>query len=346
MNGRARPLVRAEQLASVDRDQTRWRHRYNAGAAPLSPVIRASMSSLAQVRARRASRECRPDAWLQLTGWYRPRPQGRVVRASFHDGNLATFLQRPDLRLDRTTRSVKRALAHERRLYDEMDVILTMSEWLRRSFLDDFEQDPEKVVAVGAGPNFDAPPDVPERRWTPLRALFVGKDWERKGGPAVLRAFARVREQQPGAELAIIGPERLPGPIPEGVNFHGRLMPGAPELRAAFASATAFLMPSVYEPFGIALLEAMAYGLPCIAGDACAMPEIVEEGETGFLVAPGDTEALADRLGALAAQPRLAEDMGRAARRRMDARFTWRAVAERAVEAIATNQLRASMASS
>jgi glycosyltransferase involved in cell wall biosynthesis len=332
VSGRPKALVRVEQAASFDRDRTRWQQWYNAGASPLSPTIRAAMGALATRRARGID----ADAWLQLGGWYRPVPPASLVRAFFDDGNIATFFDRPDLAIDRGAGRVRRAFAYEKRLYDEMDVILPMSEWLGRSFVDDFGQDPAKVIAVGGGPNFfDRLPDVPDRVWDRPRVLFVGKNWERKGGPTVLTAFAKLHEQRPDAELTIIGPNRLPANRSDGVRFLGRLDPSDHRLREAFEQATTFVMPSLYEPFGLAFLEAMAYGLPSIGGDTCAMPEIIAHGETGFVVTPSDHDALAACLIALATSPAKAQAMGTAGRLRMQTRYTWDAVAGRIIDEIA-----------
>src|SRR4051794_37530278 len=98
--------------------------------------------------------------------------------------------------------------------------------------------------------------------------------------------------------------------------------------------ATAFARPPGYEPFGIVFLEAMAYGLACIASDRCAMPEIVEEGVTGYVVGAFATEALAARLLELA-EPERARAFGEAGRRRFLERYTWDAVAARIVAAVA-----------
>jgi glycosyltransferase involved in cell wall biosynthesis len=86
-------------------------------------------------------------------------------------------------------------------------------------------------------------------------------------------------------------------------------------------------MPSIFEPFGIVFIEAMMHGLPCVGADAWAMPEIIEDGETGWLVPAGDAAALAQTLiGALRNRQRLRE-MGLRGRRRAAARFDWRRAA-------------------
>ena len=81
-------------------------------------------------------------------------------------------------------------------------------------------------------------------------------------------------------------------------------------LEALFARATVFTMPTLWEPFGIAFLDAMACGVPCVGTAIEAVPEIVEAGRTGVLVPPGDPVALADALVALLADPARAREMG------------------------------------
>jgi alpha-maltose-1-phosphate synthase len=110
--------------------------------------------------------------------------------------------------------------------------------------------------------------------------------------------------------------------------------------------ATVFICPSIYEPFGLVNVEAMACGTPVVASAVGGIPEIVVEGETGHLVAftPGDDDfgspsdpaafaaALADAANRLLADPARAASMGRAARARVEAEFAWPAIARRTME--------------
>ena len=109
--------------------------------------------------------------------------------------------------------------------------------------------------------------------------------------------------------------------------------------------ATVFVCPSIYEPFGLVNVEAMACGIPVVASAVGGIPEIVVDGETGFLVPfePGDdafgspadpagfARDLADRIGELLADPARARAMGVASRARVEARFAWPAIAEKTV---------------
>jgi glycosyltransferase involved in cell wall biosynthesis len=90
---------------------------------------------------------------------------------------------------------------------------------------------------------------------------------------------------------------------------------------------------AVSELLGLSVLEAMASGTPVVASRLGGVPEIVTDGETGYLVEPGDVGALRDRLQQLLGDPDRAERMGRAAREAVMARFTWAACAERCVAA-------------
>jgi alpha-maltose-1-phosphate synthase len=332
VDGRPGALDLLEKVASFDVSRVRWRQRYNSGTSPLSPLLRELMSTLGDRRA--LGRVLRADVILRLTGWYAPRRAtagARPLQCAYHDGSLATYLRRPDLTLDRRSRAVRRALDYERRLHDRTDVIFAMSEWLAQAFIEEYGQPPEKVVTVGAGPGLDEAPREVDRDYSRPRYLFVGKDFVRKGGPQLLQAFVGIRERRPNAELAIVGPGQPP-PDQAGVRFLGRLSRAAPAgaeaLDRAFREATVFVMPSVYEPFGIAFLEAMAFGLPCVGAAACAMPEIIEDDVTGYVVPPGDVQSLAERMLKLA-DPEPARRMGDAGRRRMLERYTWASVSSR-----------------
>lgn len=341
LNGRVLLVDYAEKAATFSPSRERWRQRHSLLDSALYPAARGATSLLV---ARRVAREHRgADALLQIGARHdfsRHRSLVPAVLCSYHDANAALALRRPDLVLDRTSVHAHRALAYERRVYDGLDLILVMSEWARASFVEDFGQPPEKVVVVGAGANLDAHPEPVERDWSVARLLFVGRHFERKGGSDLVAAFRRVRARRPDAELWIVGPDRPPVTEEPGVRCFGHLPRGSPggdaTLERLYREATAFVMPSRYEPFGIVFLEAMANGLPCVGTRACAMPEIIDDGRTGFVVSPGDVGALAERLLQLGEDGETAAAMGDAGRRRLLARFTWDHVAEAIVAGVAS----------
>jgi glycosyltransferase involved in cell wall biosynthesis len=199
---------------------------------------------------------------------------------------------------------------------------------LRQSFIHDFSIPPERVVTAPAGPNMERFPTEAALhigKDTAPTVLFVGRQFERKGGPMLLHAFRRVREILPDARLLIAGCTPDVGDIP-GVTVLGALSSGSTgpgSLTAAYQMAHLFCMPSHYEPFGVVFVEAMMHGVPCIAADAWAMPELVQDDRTGWLVREGDHEELARTLvNALGDLPRLRR-MGDAARAHASVTFSW-----------------------
>ena len=154
----------------------------------------------------------------------------------------------------------------------------------------------------------------------------------RKGGLQLLEAFSIVRQTIPTAELHIVGPSTLEN-LPPGVIFHGHLSKADPaqsaKLEVLFRTSTLFVLPSLYEPFGIAPLEAMLYGLPAIVTNAWALRECVTPGVNGELVEKGDAQDLASKITLLLSDPDRLAVMGRQARETVLTRYTWSAVANR-----------------
>ena len=232
-------------------------------------------------------------------------------------------------------------IEREKAVYDRAWGIFTISECLRRSFIDDFGIPPARVLAVHAGANIRGMPDDAEvaraRKADHPTVLFVGRRFDRKGGRTLLDAFERVRGVIPDAELVIAGAFVDAGRA-SGVTVVGPVDPdarGPGSLNDLYERADIFCMPSHYEPFGIVFVEAMLHAVPCIGTDRWAMPEIIDEGETGWLVPVGDADALARALvAALSDRPRL-RAMGLLARQRALARFSWKRTVSRMLEFMA-----------
>lgn len=218
--------------------------------------------------------------------------------------------------------------------YHRARAVFTMSRYVARSLEEDYGVDPRRVHVVGAGPNVvPGPSPVPEERHCKT-FLFVGVRWHYKGGPTLLEAFARVRQRHPEARLWVASSYRPDTPVP-GVTFHGLLGHGA--LARLYATAHCFVLPTPREAFGLSFLEAMGFGLPCIGSDIEAIPEMIVPGETGWLVPPGDVEALARAMLECLEHPLEAQAMGLAGRRR-SARFGWDLAVQRILEVMGDEQ--------
>jgi len=209
----------------------------------------------------------------------------------------------------------------EKELYQRLEILLCTNDYVRQCLIRDYGVLPERTRVIGYGVNFDQMPQFQKNPAT-QKILFVGYDFERKGGVPVLQAFEKVRKAVPGAVLQIVGPASLPVPVPDGVEFHGTIS-DRQRIAEFFQQAQFFVMPSLCEPFGLVLLEAMAYQNPCIGSNRNAMPEIIDDGVTGYIIDPNDTDALASRMITLLKNPDLCATMGQAALQRVLANFTW-----------------------
>ncbi|WP_260703148.1 glycosyltransferase family 4 protein [Edaphobacter flagellatus] len=259
---------------------------------------------------------------------------------SYHDGNLAEMIS-SGFGIDGVSNMrIEQALEYEHEAARSMTAVFTFSEYLRQSFIHAYGVPENRVFNVGGGINLDDPPAPdPAKTYTAPRILFIGTEFLRKGGQQLLEAFRIVREQIPAAELHIAGPTHVDN-LPAGATLHGHLSKSDPtqkqKLEQLFRSASIFTLPSLYEPFGIAPLEAMLYQLPCVLTNDWALKEFVTPGVNGELVAKDSIEDLAEKITMLLSQPDRLATMGRNARETVLNRYTWPAVAGRMAEIIST----------
>jgi glycosyltransferase involved in cell wall biosynthesis len=215
----------------------------------------------------------------------------------------------------------------EQKLYEKSNLIFTTNENARKSLNTDYGIPLFKCINMGYGLTFDSVPEF-EKSYDSKIILFVGFDFERKGGVILLKAFDMLRKEIPAAKLIIIGPNKAIHKIKqEGVEFLGPVN-DRNKVKEHFKKAALFVMPSICEPFGLVFLEAMAYKLPCIGSNVDAMPEIIEDGKTGFLVNPTDYVELNKRMKQLLENPILLKQMGDAANLSLKNKFSWENVGE------------------
>jgi phosphatidyl-myo-inositol dimannoside synthase len=169
----------------------------------------------------------------------------------------------------------------------------------------------------------------------------------RKNLRRLIEALPGVRERAPGTlmVLAGTGPERealmqraADLGLKDAVRFPGRIADG--EMAAHYCLGDVFALPSLssekdVEGFGIVYLEAGACEVPVVGGRAGGVPDAVEEGETGLLVDPLDTQKLTEALAELLLNRPRAREMGRKARMRIQKTFTWSAASDRVLSLIA-----------
>jgi glycosyltransferase involved in cell wall biosynthesis len=149
------------------------------------------------------------------------------------------------------------------------------------------------------------------------RLLFVGADFERKGGPLLLDVFRRHLRDQ--CELHLVTRHAI-DPEP-GVHVYTELKVGDRRLHELYQSCDVLVLPTLADCFSMAALEAMACGLPVIISTIGGIPEIVVDGETGILIGPGRGDALLQALRSVLASPATRRRFGLAGRHRVERLF-------------------------
>lgn len=207
-----------------------------------------------------------------------------------------------------------------RRMFQSAAELVTWSSWVKQSLLENYGVAPAKVTVIPPGVELcQWRPTVKEvRRGDPLRLLFVGGDFARKGGHVLLEAFRCGLADR--CTLDIVTKDETV--CSEGsVRVHRGLTANSPLLRQLFADADLFVFPTLGDGLPLVVMEAMASGLPVIATNVGALAEEVEDGVTGLLVPLNDPGALIEAVCALANNPARLVAMGAAARARAERLF-------------------------
>ena len=222
-----------------------------------------------------------------------------------------------------------------RQLWRMTDAGVAISEAVRRFSIEVEGARPEQVRTIYYG--YQPPPFDPDLR-PALRAelglkpddVAVGVTCrliEQKGLPYGLQAFAQIADEFPAAKLVITGDGELRGALEAqadelGIAGRTAFIGWRSDAARVMAAYDLFLMPSLWEGFGLVLLEAMAQALPVVGSRVSAIPEVVLDGETGLLAEPRDAATLAGHLRRLLADPPLRKHMGLVGQERLETVFS------------------------
>ena len=211
----------------------------------------------------------------------------------------------------------------ERSVYGNARRVFTRSTNISRSLTRDYGCPEEKVECVYVGMNTKAAPKAEARPPDEgQNILFVGIDWERKGGPDLVEAFKLVLEVYPQAQLTIAGCS----PQVDTPNTHVLGLLPMEEVQRLYASASVFCLPTRLEPFGVVFIEAMSNRLPIVATCTGAIPDFVKHGENGYLVPPGRTDLLAQAIIDLLGDPDRRRKFGDRSHALTQERYNWGSV--------------------
>jgi len=219
-------------------------------------------------------------------------------------------------RAARTRRHHAVAQARQRAVFAKVELFTPMSRWAADGLRDVGVTD-DRIRVLPPGLDLQAWSCPPRERQGPgpLRLLFVGGDFRRKGGDLLVDAVMGALAGRVVLDI-VTRDDVAPG---RGVAVH-RSTPNSPELRQLYAQADLFVMPTRADCFGHAIVEAMASGLPAIVGDVGGVRDIVDHGRTGWCIAPTSSALTGALTEALARRQEL-PTMGACARRVAEQRF-------------------------
>lgn len=227
---------------------------------------------------------------------------------------------------DRRTLRSDKWISLERAMYHKAALNFVRSTNIAASLIEDYDCPRERVVLVGVGSNAKVIDGEPNNDgYGNKNILFVGVDWEGKGGPELVEAFKAVLEVQPDAQLTIVGCS----PKIEVPNCHivGRVP--LEEVSQYYTNASVFCLPTKREPFGVVIVEAMHHKLPIVSTRIGAIPDLVVPDKNGYLVEPGDVENLTKALLDLIGDPVKCKRFGGEGYRKVVEDYNWDEVALR-----------------
>ena len=236
----------------------------------------------------------------------------------------------------------RQCFRNERRAFQRADLLFFASDWAAQSAISDFGASSSKVNVIPFGANLANLPEKDEvhelidiRRLAPIRLLWVGVDFGRKGGTIAVEVARLLNETGTPATLTIAGIPHLtemgfPAFVKDGGVFDKDTPAGEEGLKDLYRHADFFILPSLLECYGVVFAEASAFGLPLLAIRTGGVPTIVQHGFNGWLFEPAaPAQQYADAISNLVNQPGQYQIMARQARQVFDEKLNWQVAGEK-----------------
>ena len=235
----------------------------------------------------------------------------------------------------------------EQTAIDKSSLVLYASDWARASAIDRYGANPDKIKQVPFGANMEAVPTLEEVRRAihrrqqvkSVNLLFVGIDWERKGGDLAVETVVKLREKGVDAVLTLVGsqlPDRFSMPFVKHYPLLKKsVKEDAEKLQELYQQATFFILPTRAECFGVVFAEAGAYGLPVITSNVGGCPSAVKDSYSGFCLSLTDfASAAVKKIQLLLNAPELYEQFSLHAYERFNNELNWGVIGKRVVGAL------------
>jgi UDP-glucose:(heptosyl)LPS alpha-1,3-glucosyltransferase len=224
--------------------------------------------------------------------------------------------------------------------------LIVVSQSMKREFIRHYGNAAENIIVIPNGVDLKTftPANRPLYRdgirqkhgisRSELLLIFAGGDWERKGVPSIIEALSLLPRLDVKLVISGSGDEKFYGQLAELKLVRERMtfVSGKANIWEYYAASDIFVFPTIYEPFGLVIVEAMASGLPVITSRSAGASDFITDGVDGLLLSdPGDINDLAAKIELLLSNAELRKTMGERARKTTE-KLSWERVAEKTVE--------------
>ena len=230
----------------------------------------------------------------------------------------------------------------EQNCLEKARLVAYASDWAAASAIRDYGAMPATVRVIPFGANMEGAPqreDIQKRLSVPVKLLFVGRDWERKGGEIAFETLVALQRSGVPAELSVVGcvpPEHIKN---RNMFVYPKLDKRNPSdvamLSELYLNAHFLLLPSRAECYGLALCEANAFGVPVLATDTGGIPTIVKDGVNGFLMSrEANGETYCSKIVDIIGNACYYSDLSNSARARYESDLNWDVAGRRFLNAM------------
>ncbi len=240
----------------------------------------------------------------------------------YTDHTTQTNLLYPDINPREYIRSSKFIKKVEQAIYEDAAMTFTCGSLITYSLINQYHIPKEKALTVFAGSNVPNWFVENDGKYASKNILFVGIDWNRKGGPTLLKVFEKVLQKHKDASLTIVGcsPQNITLP---NCTVLGKIKPD--KVADYYNKAAIFCLPTLREPFGIVFVEAMHYKLPIVANNIGSIPDMVINDFNGYLI-DNNVDEYADQICKLLDDPEKCKRLGETGYTYSQSKFRWELV--------------------
>lgn len=200
------------------------------------------------------------------------------------------------LRMELSDKEMRRKTEVQKDIYFSATNSFFMGKWVENEMKKIYPEISDKFLSVGGGINKEFISGLNNKNLKKKIILFIGIDFDRKGGKIVIDAFKILKRKMNDVKLVIAGPQKESLAVENIENIEVLGNVDRKRLSEIFSMASVFCMPSEFEAYGLVFPEALSFGVPCIGRDDYEMKYFIEDGKNGYLLKKDDPNILSDMM--------------------------------------------------